>query len=202
MEPFKKIKSFIKESEHFAHETKRFVTIKFLLVILIFIFYFFFVSIRYNHWGDGFMITLITWSFFVFCTPIADAGVLVDFPIRLITKIRMIHSEILVWIIALFINIYSLIFVPYLYEKTIVLRLFKHILLQPFPFWSIIFISGIGTFLSIHFGDELLDISKHKERKKYIMHEKKHKWILIIFIIVSIFILYDFLLKEFGIHII
>ncbi|MBN1377233.1 hypothetical protein JW949_02770 [Candidatus Woesearchaeota archaeon] len=202
MNLFKKIKSNIRKSENFAHETKRSVTIKFISVILIFVFYFFFVSIRYNHWGDGFIITLLTWSFFVFCTPIADAGVLIDFPIRLITKIRMIYSEILVWITALSINIYSLTFMPQLYEKTIVLRLFNHILLQPFPFWSIILISGLGTFLSIHFGDELLDISKHRERKKYILHEKKHKWILIIFIIVSILILYDFLLKEFGIHIV
>jgi hypothetical protein len=55
--------------------------IKFLLLFTILIFYFAFISFKYGV-KDGFAITLLTWSFFVLCTPIADAGFILDFPIR------------------------------------------------------------------------------------------------------------------------
>ncbi len=58
-------------------------------------------------------------DFFVFCTPIADAGVLFDFPFRLITGIKMIFSEIGVWLIALVINFFIFFKNPHIYDKTI-----------------------------------------------------------------------------------
>ncbi len=195
-----RIKCCIKKSEYCTHETKKRVLIKFILIIAILISYFTFVSLRYGL-NDGLMITILTWSFFVFCTPIADAGFLLDFPIRLITKIRMIYSEIVVWIIAASINIYSLLFNPIVYEKIEILRLFKYILLHPFPFWAIIIISATGTFLSIYFGDELIDVVKHKHRKKYKKHKNKYVLILILFIIVVIIMLYSYLLRRLGVNI-
>jgi hypothetical protein len=60
------------------HETKRHILIKFLLVLFVFIIYFGFIALK-----DGFYVTILTWSFFVLCTPVADAGFLLDFPFRL-----------------------------------------------------------------------------------------------------------------------
>lgn len=194
------IKSYIKKSEYFIHETKKSVLVRFSLVVIVVVSYFIFVSVKYGV-NRGFMITFLTWSFFVFCTPIADAGFLLDFPMRLITKIRMIYSEMFVWIIAFLINLYSLTFNPNIYEKTLILRLFKYILVHPFPFWSIIVISAIGTFLSIYFGDELIDVIKHENRKKHAKHKGKYKLILFLFLMV-ILVLYDFLLKKLGVHIV
>jgi len=182
------------------HETKRDSLIKFTLLFLVLITYLIFVSLKFGH-GQGFLITLLTWSFFVFCTPVADAGFLLDFPIRLITKIRMMHSEIAVWIIAFFINLYAFMVMPQIYQNTFLLKLFYHIIVQPFPYWSIILISGIGTFFSIHFGDEIMDVAIHSKRKEYHKHISKYQLILFIFIIVLIVILYDFLLKKMGINI-
>jgi len=149
---------------------------------------------------NSFYVTILTWSFFVLCTPIADAGFLLDFPIRMITKLRMLTSEIMVWIIAIGINIYTFLENPVIYEKTKLLLLFRHILENPFPMWAIILISAIGTFISIHFGDELIDTTKNKKRPFYQKHKNKHQLIILIFLAVIILAFYDFLIKKMGIE--
>lgn len=153
-----------------------------MLVLLVFLGYFIFIASQYGLL-DGFFVTTLTWSFFVLCTPIADAGFLFDFPFRLITRIRMLFSEIVVWGIAILLNIFTFFIHPEIYSKTKLLLLFKHILEQPFPFWSIIFVSAIGTFMSIKFGDELIDKVKHMERDIYDKHKYRYKYLSMIFII-------------------
>ena len=201
MSLMKKIKFYVKKSEYVLHETKRNVLVRFLLIVAIFVSYFALVSIRYGI-QNGLMVTILTWSFFVFCTPIADAGFLVDFPVRILTKIRMLYSEIVVWIIAFLLNSYSLFFNPNVYEKTPLLMLFRYILLHPFPFWAIIIVSATGTFMSVYFGDELIDVVKYKHTKKYKKHKNKYKLILLLFIgAVALFFLYTYLLEKLGMEI-
>ncbi len=108
-----------------------------------------------------------------------------------------------VWTLATLINLYSIFFNQGIYEKTGLLKIFKHILTNPFPFWSIIILSALGTYLSIYFGDELIDVIKNKSRKKFIKHGLKHKIIIVCFIIlIAIIILsYTFLLEHLGIKI-
>jgi hypothetical protein len=181
------------------HETKRSVLLKFLLVLLIFLSYFIFIATKYGL-QQGFFVSLLSWSFFVLCTPVADAGFLLDFPIRLITHIKMTVSELFVWTVAISLNLYAFLFQPEIYSKTKLLSFFKHILEQPIPFWSIIILSATGTFLSIKFGDELLDKAHHHERKKYHKHKNKFRLIFMFFLFLITFILYDFLLKKLGIN--
>jgi hypothetical protein len=130
---------------------------------------------------------------------VADAGFLLDFPIRLIFGIRMLYSEILVWVIAISINLYALSYSSVSYDKTILTTLLKKILITPYPFWSIIFLSGLGTFLSIYFGDEMMDVFRHRDRVKYHKHGFKLKLIGIISLFALIFLAYYFLLN--GLHI-
>jgi hypothetical protein len=169
-------------------------------VVIIFLIYFGLVAFRYGL-KDGFFVTVLTWSFFVLCTPIADAGFLLDFPFRLITNIKMLFSEIIIWVIAIALNIYTFFLNSEIYSKTKILSLFKHILEKPFPFWIIIIISAIGTFMSIHFGDEMMDKVNHKDRSLYKKHKSKYRFVKVIFVIVLMIIIYDFLLKYFGIEI-
>ncbi len=42
------------------------------------------------------------------------------------------------------------------------------------PFWAIILVSALGTFMSVYFANELVDIVKHEEREKYKKHAHKH----------------------------
>ena len=95
---------------------------------------------------------------------------------------------------------YAFIITPEIYAKTKILILLKHVLEQPFPFWTIILLSMIWTFLSVKFGDELLDKIKHKDRVLYKKHKHNYRLIMMIFAFVMIFIIYDFLLKELGIN--
>ncbi len=170
--------------------------IKFLSVLIILLAYTLFVILKYGA-KDGVAISVLTWSFFVFCTPIADAGFLIDFPIRLLTGMRMIYSEMIVWALALITTLGFLLVKPSIYQNTIILNLFHHILTTPVPYWLIIILSAAGTFLSIHIGDELYDSIKSKRLK----YANKYYMIVAVFIILFIIVLYDFMLKKLGLHI-
>ena len=172
--------------------------IKFASVLILVVTYFLFAT-KSHGTKDGFIISILSWSFFVFCTPIADAGILIDFPIRLISGIKMIYSEMIVWVIAININFYTFFNNPSIYDKTILLSLFKHIISTPFPYWGIIILSAIGTFLSIHMGDNLVNFKKQKIRHQSLL--TKYKIIVFIFLIVLIILLYNFLLHKLGIQI-
>lgn len=187
----------MKQSNLLKHETKKHALKKFFIVLSIFVAYLIFVCWKYGIKG-GTEVGLLTWVFFVFCTPIADAGFLVGFPARILTGIRMIYSEVIVTIVAALIIVYSFAFTPSIYEKTALLRVFKKILIQPVPFWLIIILSTIGTFFSIYFADELVDVAKHSERSKYKKHKRKHYIIISLFMWGVTFWLYDVLLQKLG----
>ncbi|MEN8893056.1 hypothetical protein [Planktotalea arctica] len=159
------------------------VLIKFALLCALLIGYFAYLSVKYDP-ATGGIAAMLTWSFFVLCTPIADAGFLLDFPLRLLFGIRMVLSEIAVWIIAIGVNIAVLASAPTYYETTALTALMFKILTTPWPFWGIIVLSGLGTFLSIRFGDELMDVIHHRDRNFFHSHQFKHELILIAFFIV------------------
>jgi hypothetical protein len=178
---------------------RRQVLIKFLLLCSLLFFYFMYLTYQYDLLTGG-IAALITWSFFVLCTPVADAGFLLDFPLRLIFGIRMVLSEIVVWAIAILINVFCLMYYSDFYETTFITQLTKVILSNPYPYWIVIFLSGIGTFLSIRFGDELMDVLHHKDRYFYLRHHFKHEILLFIFFLFVIFGYYE-IISSLGITI-
>ncbi len=144
--------------------------IKFLLLVAVLAGYFAYLSWKYDL-ATGGLVSLLTWSFFVLCTPIADAGFLVDFPVRLITGLRMFVSEMIVWTIAISSNLICLNWFADKYETTFLTSLLHKILTNPWPYWSIIVLCCIGTFLSVGIGDEMMDavsakVKKDKKSKK------------------------------------
>ena len=172
--------------KHPSHQ----VWIKFIVLCLILSSYFFYLTYQYDLLTGG-VAALITWSFFELCTPIADAGFLLDFPLRVLFGIRMILSEIAVWAIAILLNIVFLIYFKEMYETTLITQTMGIILTTPFPYWSVILLSGIGTFLSIRFGDELMDVIHHKDRYFYLRHHFKHEIILFLFFLLVLFGYYE-----------
>ncbi len=181
-------------------ETHKELLYKFVLLLTILILYFGYLSVEYGILTGG-LVAVLTWSFFVLCTPVADAGFLLDLPIRLLFGFRMLYSEILVWVIAISINGYAVLYNQEAYDKTVLTVLFKEIILTPFPYWSIFILSGIGTFLSIYFGDEMLDVLRHRDRVKYHQHAFKLKLVGLISLFLLIFFAYYFLLKTLNIQI-
>ncbi len=171
------------------HETKKKVFIKFLLVLSVFFLYFLYISYKFGI-DYGFKVSLLTWSFFVLCTPVADAGFLLDFPLRLILKLKMWLSEIFVWLFAISLNLYFFFLYPEIYQTTEILRIFYKLLENPIPYWSVIVLSGLGTFLSIYFADELLDKMKHHELHIYHKHKFNYALVSILAVFALIFFLY------------
>ncbi len=193
------ILDFIKKEFQADHKLK--LLNKFIIFSAILLIYFVFASFHYGI-KNGFLIMLLTWSFFVLSTPIPDGGIILDLPMRVLFKIRMIYSEIFVWLFAISLNIVNILFNKTIYSKTLLLKTFKHILIQPIPYWIIIILSCAGTFLSIVFSDEVLDVISDKHRYKFFKHKKKYYIILIVSIVIFIVIVYHVLLTKLGINVV
>ena len=178
-------------------QPKKQVLVKFLLLVALLLGYFAYLSFEYDLLTGG-VAALLTWSFFVLCTPVADAGFLLDFPLRLLFGIRMVFSEIAVWLLAIFLNVVSLLFFPQYYQTTLLTKLLLQILQNPFPYWAIIILSAAGTFLSIRFGDELMDVIRHRDRNFFHSHQFKYELVLFAFF-VAVFLAYYELIASLGI---
>jgi hypothetical protein len=172
---------------------------KFLLLCILLLSYFSYLTFRYDVVTGG-IASALTWTFFVLCTPIADAGFLLDFPLRLFFGIRMLMSEMAVWILAIAVNVVSLFYFAEYYETTKLTMLLYAILTMPYPYWSVIMLSGAGTFLSIRFADELFDVIHHRDRDFFHSHAFKHEIIIIVFFILVLLGYYE-LLASLGIEI-
>lgn len=114
----------------------------------------------------GLSVTILTWAFFVFATPIADAGFLIAFPIRIFTGIKMLNTQIVVWIFGALVVFTFLLFSPESFNKTSLLGLFHKIVITPWPLWLILILSGVGTYVSIVFDDSIVDSATAKNKNK------------------------------------
>jgi hypothetical protein len=173
------------------------VVYKFVLLCMLLVSYFAYLSFEYDLRTGG-ITSALTWSFFVLCTPIADAGFLLDFPLRLIFGIRMMVSEIAVWALAITINMVALFYFSEYYETTKLTMLLHAILTTPYPYWAVILLSGTGTFLSIRFADELMDVVHHRDRVFFHRHAFKHEILIIVFFVVVLIGYYE-LITSLGI---
>lgn len=178
---------------------RRQVFIKFFLLCLVLLGYVGYLTWLYD-FRTGSVAALLTWSFFVLCTPVADAGFLLDFPLRLLFGIRMVLSELVVWGIAIGINVLALLAFPNDYQTTMLTRLMYAIMTTPWPYWSVVVISGAGTFLSIRFGDELMDVLHHHERHHYHKHGFKHELLVLAFAFAISLVAYYEVIVKLGIE--
>ncbi|HHH14333.1 MAG TPA: hypothetical protein ENJ78_01340 [candidate division WWE3 bacterium] len=189
----------IKVKELVKHSSKKRIFVKFLVLVAILSLYTAYLSLKFGLLEGG-ILGMLTWSFFVLCTPIADAGFLLDFPLRVFFKIRMVFSELLVWAVAISLNLVLLITNPNVYQQTFITSLLKDILIHPYPYWIIIFISAIGTFLSVQLGDELLDLVHFKDAKANHNHAWKFEIFFLLFVFFLTILAYQHLLKSLGIQ--
>ncbi len=144
-----------------THRLKSHSPYRFISLLAVLVGYFMYLSMKFD-FATGGMVSALTWSFFVLCTPVADAGFLLDFPIRLLFGLKMFVTELMVWILAIIINLVMLAANPAIYDTTALTAIFKRILVTPYPYWGIIVLCGIGTFLSVYFGDEVMDKITHR----------------------------------------
>ena len=174
------------------------VLLKFAMLVALLVGYFLYLSLKYDI-ATGGVAAALTWSFFVLCTPIADAGFLLDFPLRVLFGIRMVVSELAVWAIAVGLNAVILTFAPDYYQTTLLTRIMQQIMSTPWPYWGVVVLSAVGTFLSIRFGDELLDVLHHKDRSFFHAHHFKYELILLAFF-VAVLVGYYRLIASLGLE--
>jgi hypothetical protein len=141
----------------------------------------------------------LTWSFFVLCTPIADGGFILAFPVRLLFGIKMSVTQVVLWFVAILVNILMLASDPNSYDLTFLTRLLKHILSTPYPYWSILILSAAGTLLSIYFGDEMMDVTSHKDRILHHRHGLKYRTVLVAGLGILTIVAYYYLLSSLNI---
>jgi len=183
---------------HIKHETHRETLLKFIALALILVGYFAYMSWKYDA-STGFSVSLLTWSFFVLCTPIADGGFILAFPIRLLFGVKMSVTQVVLWFVAIFINIFMLASGSNSYDLTFLTRLLKHILDTPYPYWSILILSAAGTLLSIYFGDEMMDVTSHKDRELHHRHGLKYRAVLVAGLGILTIVSYYYLLSGLNI---
>ncbi|MEM1191234.1 MAG: hypothetical protein AAGI72_22075 [Pseudomonadota bacterium] len=171
---------------------------RFLALVGVLAGYFVYMSWKFDA-ATGAWLALLSWSFFVLCTPVADGGFIVAFPVRLLFGTRMVVTQLLVWVVAVAINVAALLYAPASYRDTELTKLLLTILTTPWPYWSILAISAAGTGMSIWFGDEMMDVSSHADRSKHHNHGLKHRTLIIVgFGLLSILAYYH-LLSDLGI---
>lgn len=173
---------------------------KFFILLIILTVYAVYVMLNYGV-RDGLGVTFLTWAFFVTCTPIADAGFVIDFPVRVLLGFKMIFAEISVWVLAGVIMAYYLIFEPTIFATEPILQLFHTILLHPWPLWSIIAISAAGTFLSIYIGDQIYTLVQRYQRHQHIKKLQLQRVIIESTVLVIVIVLYFMLLSLTNIEI-
>lgn len=173
---------------------------KFIILLAILISYMVFVMLKFGV-EDGLAATALTWAFFVTCTPIADAGFIVDFPVRLVIGLKMIWSEVIVWGLALLIIAYGLAFKAELFSQLELLELFKTILKNPWPLWNIIIISAVGTFLSIYIGDQIYTMVQEKKHHHHIKKLQIQRLVFELFVFIIVLALYFIFLSLNGLSI-
>ena len=180
------------------HQTHRESLWRFLALIGLLVTYFTYMSWKFDV-ATGAWLALLSWSFFVLCTPVADGGFIIAFPVRLLFGTRMLITQMIVWLLAVAINVTALNFAPASYEDSALTKLLFTILTTPWPYWSILAISAAGTALSIWFGDEMMDVTTHAERKMHHKHGFKHSTLLIVGLGVLTVLAYYQLLSDLGV---
>ena len=133
------------------------------------------------------------------CTPVADGGFILAFPIRLLFGIRMSITQIVLWFVAIGLNLFMLISASNAYDLTFLTKLLKHILTAPYPYWGILILSAAGTLLSIYFGDEMMDVTSHKDRLMHHRHGLKYRTVLVLGLGLLTVVSYYYLLNSLNI---
>ena len=128
-----------------------------ILFYIITIFYIIYAiyAMLYNSITVGFESTILFWSFCVLATPIPEAGIIFDLPLKIFFNMNMILSQIIVTFIAIIITLYYYVYNIKCFETTKILYYYKLIIDNKQA--SIFIISAAGTFTGLYAIEWLID---------------------------------------------
>lgn len=142
--------------------------------------------ISYNGYVVGCIKSLFIWGFFVLCTPIPEAGLIITLPLKRYLNVPMHITQIIVSLCALGILTYF-----YIYEKNIIKsykigKLFMELI--ALKYFSIIILSILSSIYTSNLIDNFINHYIHKDKINYLY--------LKITIIVLCIIVYIYLLNS------
>jgi len=145
----------------------------------------------------GIGITALTWAFFVFLTPVPSAGFILELPVRLLTNHKMLMTQYIVWCLGAAIVIPALLFSPQLFHTTALLSVFYYVLTNPVPYWSLLLLCGVGTLLSVHIIDEIMDEVEDEIRHYHRKHTPVLYMAVFVLVLIGIILAYDSMVSGF-----
>lgn len=144
-------------------------------------------AIFYYGFVDGLSVTAITWCFFIFATPVANASILLDLPLRLVTQLPMVHIQIYVYLFALFLVFYHIFAKSHLFDLHPHHRILYQMFTRPFSDYGLLLVvCAIGTVATLQIGDGFMD---YIMAKKKMTRKEKHLFLIVCLCFVTYFIL-------------
>ncbi|MBU4269764.1 hypothetical protein KJ644_03700 [Candidatus Dependentiae bacterium] len=163
--------------------TKYFImSISISFAFLTFIFFNFYLK---NDFHTSILATMVLWAFYILCIPGSHGKLILGAPYKFITKKTLKYPELIVWPLAAFFTIYSVLFFKNIYFISAFTNLFYVTITNPWPHWLIFFVSGFGTFYRFIIGYD-----------KFFANKYLHYTLRTIIIIFSCFILFQLSYKE------
>jgi hypothetical protein len=150
--------------------------------------------------SEGIEITVLTWAFFVVLTPVPSAGLIFEVPIRFLTDHKLVTGQFLVWGLAGAVVLPTAILSPEIFQSTSLLALFYHILMNPMPYWSLIFTCALGTFLCAFIVDEMMDEVDDELHHHHRKHTPLFYLMLLAAVLAGLMLAYDSMLRTLEIH--
>jgi len=155
-----------------------FIVLVFLIVLITYV--------SYNGYVKGCIKSLFIWAFFVLCTPIPEAGLIITLPLKRYLNIPMYISQTIVSFCALVILSYF-----YIHEKNII-KSYKigkiFIELITLKYFSIIILSVLSSILTSGLIDNFINHYIYKHKLNYLYTK--------IYIIVLCVMIYIYLLNS------
>ena len=110
----------------------------------------------------GLHIAALLWSFFVLCVPYGSSGILLS-PFRRATRLKLQYADIVLWIVAVCLNIYTYSFSRPIYLKSISTHLLYQIIANPWPYWLIIAVCILGMIYRLFIAADIM-------RRSFVLH--------------------------------
>ena len=156
------------------------VVIMFILLMVFFIFY--------NGFYKGCIKSLFVWSFFVLCTPVPEAGLLISLPLKRYFGFKMDVSQFAVSLFACMLLFYFYCIEQKIIKNNLIGNLFLGLI--NYKYYSIIFISVISSVLTSNLLDNIIN---HFINKDEINHLYLKIGTIFVFILIYIYLLNNLL---------
>lgn len=127
--------------------------IKFLTFLSII---FFFIIVFWAKFGLKVAVVsvFLSWSFFVLCIPFSHGKTMLGVPFKFITGRSLVYPEIMMWVLALILNIVVYTSIPWVYFSTFINHLLLRVVSTPWPYWLALSLCFFATFYKFLIGAE------------------------------------------------